>query len=86
MKFPCTLKNTLLIIRNHFGMSFGTKGLANMLRFIYHYYYLLATNYLAIKLLVTVNFSACRNYLAKNNMSFPSTPHWIRHSYLSKGL
>ena len=27
MKFPCTLKNTLLIIRNRFGMSFASKGL-----------------------------------------------------------
>ena len=27
MKFPCTLKNTLLIIRDHFGMSFASKEL-----------------------------------------------------------
>ena len=27
MKFPCTLKNTLLIIRDHFGLSFASKGL-----------------------------------------------------------
>ena len=27
MKFPCALKNTLLIIRDHFGLSFATKGL-----------------------------------------------------------
>ena len=27
MKFPCTLKNALLIIRDCFGMSFATKGL-----------------------------------------------------------
>ena len=27
MKFPCTLKNTLLIIRDHFGVSFASKGL-----------------------------------------------------------
>ena len=27
MKFPCTLKNTLIIIRDHFGMSFASKGL-----------------------------------------------------------
>jgi hypothetical protein len=25
MKFPCTLKNALLIIRNHFGLSFASK-------------------------------------------------------------
>ena len=27
MKFPCNLKNTLLIIRDRFGPSFATKGL-----------------------------------------------------------
>src|SRR4051812_45051742 len=27
MKFPCTLKNTLLIIRDSFGLSFASKGL-----------------------------------------------------------
>ena len=27
MKFPCTLKNTLLIIRDRLGLSFASKGL-----------------------------------------------------------
>ena len=27
MEFPCTLKNTLLIIRDCFGLSFASKGL-----------------------------------------------------------
>src|SRR3954467_2648569 len=27
MKFPCALKNALLIIRDHFGLSFASKGL-----------------------------------------------------------
>ena len=27
MKFSCTLKNALLIIRDRFGLSFATKGL-----------------------------------------------------------
>ena len=27
MKFPCTLKNALLIIRDHFGLSVASKGL-----------------------------------------------------------
>src|SRR3989337_3015207 len=27
MKIPCTLKNALLIIRDHFGLSFASKGL-----------------------------------------------------------
>ena len=47
---------------------------------------LLATNYLAIKQLVTDNFSTCRHYLAEYRLSFPSAPHWVRHPYLSKGL
>ena len=28
MKFTCALKNTLLIMRNCFGLSFATKGLS----------------------------------------------------------
>ena len=53
-------------------------------RIIYCYRYLLVTNYLAIKLLAAYNFSACKEYLAKNHLSFPSAPRWVRHSYLSK--
>ena len=86
MKFPCALKNTLLIIRDHFGLSFSKKVWASLWHFIYCYSYLLVTNYLAIKLFVIDNFSACRKYLAKNRLSFPSAPRWVRHSYLSKGL
>ena len=33
---------------------------------------------------VTYNFSTCRHYLAENHLPFPSAPHWVRHSYLSK--
>src|SRR3990170_2278016 len=54
--------------------------------FSYYCYLSLVTNYLAIKLLVTDNFSACKKYLAENHLSFPSAPRWVRHSYLSKGL
>ena len=35
---------------------------------------------------VTYNFSACRENLTENRLSFPSAPRWVRHSYLSKGL
>ena len=84
MKFPCTLKNALLIIRDRFGLSLPQKDWATLLHFCYHYHYLLVTNYLAIKLLVTYNFSACKEYLAENYLSFPSAPRWVRHSYLSK--
>ena len=77
MKFLCTLKNSLLIIRDCFGLSFATKGLATLLHFTCHYRYQLITNYLAIKLSVTDNFSACINYLVENHLSFPSAPCWV---------
>ena len=41
-----------------------------MLHFIYFCYLLLVTNYLITKLSVTYNFSACREYLAENHLSF----------------
>ena len=62
------------------------KDWATLLHFCYHYYYLLVTNYLAIKLSVIDNFSACRKYLTENHLSFPSAPRWVRHSYLLKEL
>ena len=86
MKFTCNLKNALLIIRARFGMSFASKGLGYLAALLYRYRYLLVTNYLAIKLLVTYNFSPCRHYVAENHLSFPFAPRWARHSYLSEGL
>ena len=62
------------------------KDWATLLHFIYFCYLLLVTNYLITKLSVTTCFSTCREYLAENRLSFPSTPRWVRHSYLSKGL
>ena len=62
------------------------KDWAILLHFIYFYYLLLVTNYLITKLFVTDNFSACREYLTENHLSFPSATRWVRHSYLSKGL
>src|SRR3954464_13229384 len=59
---------------------------AILLHLIYFYYFSPVTNYLITKLFVTDNFSACREYLTENRLSFPSTPRWVRHSYLSKGL
>ena len=52
--------------------------------YCYYCYLLLVTNYLAIKLTVTDNFSTCRHYLAENHLSFPSAPRWVPHSYLLK--
>src|SRR3990170_7199866 len=87
MKFPCVLENVLLIIRDRSGLSFATKRIGlPCCTYCYYCYFLLVTNYLATKLPVTDNFSACRNYLAENHLSFSSAPRWVRHSYLSKGL
>src|SRR4051812_37256572 len=84
MKFPCTLKNALLIIRDRLGLSFASKRLGELAASCYYYRYLLVTNYLAIKLLPTYSFSTCRHYLTENYLSFPSAPRWVRHYYLSK--
>ena len=62
------------------------KDWAILLHFIYTCYLLPVTNYLITKLSVTDNFSACREYLTENCLSFPSAPRWVWHSYLSKGL
>ena len=62
------------------------KDWATLLHFIYFWYLLLVINYLITKLSITYNFSACREYLTENRLSFPSAPRWVRHSYLSKGL
>ena len=62
------------------------KDWAILLHLIYFYYLLPVTNYLITKLSVTDNFSAWRFYLAENQLSDPCAPHWVRHSYLSKGL
>ena len=62
------------------------KDWATLLHLIYFCYLLPVTNYLITKLSLTDNFSACREYLAENRLSFPSAPYWAQHSYLSKGL
>ena len=35
MKFPCTLKNALLIIRDRFGLSFASKGLGYLAAYLF---------------------------------------------------
>ena len=62
------------------------KDWATLLHFIYFCYLLLVTNNLITKLSITYNFSACREYLTENRLSFPFAPRWVQHSYLSKGL
>ena len=58
------------------------KDWATLLHLVYFYYWSLVTICLITKLSVTDNFSACREYLAENHLSFPSAPRWVRHSYL----
>ena len=86
VKFPCILKNALLIIRDRFGPSFASKGLGY-----------LAALYLPLLLLARYKlscyqttcyrqFQCLQNLPCWNHLSFPSTPCLVRHSYLSKGL
>ena len=56
------------------------KDWATLLHLVYFCYLLPIKNYLITKLSVTDNFSACRKYLTENCLSFPSAPHWVRHS------
>ena len=65
---------------------FYIKDWATLLHFIYFIYLLLVTIYFITKLSITYYFSACRENLTENRLSFLSTPHWVRHSYLSEGL
>ena len=58
------------------------KDWAILLHLIYFHYLLLVTNYLITKLSVTDNFSACKEYLTENCLSFPYAPRWVRHSLL----
>ena len=62
------------------------KDWATLMHLIYSCYLLPVMNYLITKLSITDNFSACREYLTENLLSFPSALRWVRHSYLSKGL
>ena len=59
---------------------------ATLLHLIYFHYLLPVTNYRITKLSITYNFSACRENLIENRLSFPSAPRWVRNSYLPKGL
>ena len=49
------------------------KDWATLLHFSETFYLLPVTNYVITKLFVTDNFSACREYLAENPLSFPSS-------------
>ena len=84
--FTCVLENAFLIIRELSSLSFSIKRIGHLASPCYYCYLLLVTNCLPTKLSVTATFSTCREYLAENRLSFPSAPHWVRHSYLPKGL
>ena len=60
------------------------KDWSTLLHLVSFCYLLPSMNYHIIQLSVTNNFSACREYLAEYRLSFPSTPHWVQHSYLLK--
>ena len=60
------------------------KDWATLLHLVYFSYLLPVPNYITTKLSVTDNFSARREYLTENRLSFPSAPRWVCHSYLSK--
>ena len=62
------------------------KGLGHLAALYLLYLLLLVTIYLITKLSITYYFSACRENLTENRLSFPSAPRWVRHSYLLKGL
>ena len=53
------------------------KDWTTLVRLVYFYYLLPIAIYPITELSVTDNFSACREYLAENHLSFPSAPHWV---------
>ena len=60
------------------------KDWAILLHLIYFHYLSLITNYLITKPSVIDNFSACREYLTENCLSFPSAPRWVRHLLIER--
>ena len=80
--------------REHFALYKSSSRLvlcykrdwATLLHLSYFIYLLPVMIYLLTKLSVTDNFSACREYLAENRLSFLFAPCWVRQSYLSRVL
>ena len=56
MKFPCTLKNDLLIIRDRFGLSFASKGLGYLAAF----FTIIST--CSLQIILLSNYSATYNF------------------------
>src|SRR5215216_6216088 len=83
---PMCPRELFALYRSSRLVLFYKKDWDTLLHLFYFYYLLPVTNYLITKLSVPNNFSACREYLVENHLSFPSAPCWVRHSYLSKGL
>ena len=56
------------------------KGLGHLAA-LYLLYLLVARYYLSYhKTIYHLHFSACRQNLTENRLSFPSAPRWVRHS------
>ena len=55
------------------------KDWSTLLHLVYFCYLLPFTNNHITKLSVTNNFSACREYLTENRLSFPSAHRWVQH-------
>ena len=56
------------------------KGLGHLSAPYLLYLLFLVIIYLITKLSITYYFSACRENLTENTLSFPSAPRWVRHS------
>src|SRR3989337_12312 len=65
MKFPCTLKNALLIIRDRFGLSFASKGLGY-----------LAALYLPLPLLACYKLPCYQTTCYRQFQCFQTLPCW----------
>ena len=88
-KFPCVLESIFPPIRLCSDLSLATKGIGTLcctVSTLVTCYFSPATFHLTTPSLVTATFSACNYYLAENSLSEPSSPRWVRHSYLSKRI
>ena len=81
-----THRKILMLLREATSETYGPRVYSHHINLHHFIYFLLVTIYLITKLSITYYFSACRENLTENRLSFPSAPHWVRHSYLSKGL
>src|SRR3990170_2979522 len=87
MRIPMCPRELFALYKRSFRLVLCyKKDWATLLHFIILVTCYLLRIILLPKLSVTATFSTCREYLAENRLSFLSALHWVRHSYLSKGL